>query len=310
MSEFEIGLENKEMGKWLVVDGYNLVFRSFYAIPHLARADGFPTNAIHGWVRSLWRLADEERPDEILVVFDLGDDPRKMALLPEYKADRAEMPDELRQQLPVIKELTRRLGADMVEIAEVEADDIIGSYAVSLSRQGHQVYIVSSDKDFAQCVNDSVWMMTPPATASAKSGWRRIDAAGVKEKFGVRPDQIPDYLSLVGDSIDGIPGVPGVGPKTAAKWLEEYGSIDGVLENVSRLKPERFREKVEAERENLARNLSLTRLNCEVEVPVFQKYELDREALFSLLDDLEMKNHLKEARRRYPEPDLLTGLEN
>lgn len=297
------------MGKWLVIDGYNLVFRSFYAIPHLSRADGFPTNAIHGWVRSLWRLADEERPDEILVVFDLGDDPEKLALLPGYKADRAEMPDELRRQIPVIKELTRKLGADMVELAEVEADDIIGSYAVSLAREGHEILIVSSDKDFAQCVGGQVRLMVPPPTASGKVGWQRLDAEGVKTKFGVTPAQIPDYLALVGDTIDGIPGVSGVGPKTAAKWLGEYGSLRGVVENVTRLKPERFREKVAAERANLERNLRLTKLNCEVVLPPFKKYPLDSEGLFALLGELEMKTHLKEARRRYAGPDLFSGLE-
>jgi len=297
------------MGKWLVVDGNNLVFRSFFAIPHLSRADGFPTNAIHGWVRSLWRLADEEKPDEILVVFDLGDDPKKLALLPGYKGDRAKMPEELRQQIPMIKEITRRLGSDLVEILEVEADDIIGSYAVSLAMEGHEVLIVSSDKDFAQCVGGNVWMIVPPPTASGKIGWRRLDATGVKEKFGVTPEQIPDYLALVGDTIDGIPGVAGVGPKTAAKWLEEFGSLEGVLNHVEELRPERFREKVEADREKLKRNLCLTKLNCQVELPPFQKYPLDRDGVFTLLEELEMRTHLKEARRRYPEADLLTGLE-
>lgn len=294
------------MGKWLIIDGYNLVFRCFFAIPHLSRADGFPTNAIHGWVRSLWKLSDEEKPDEILVVFDLGEDPEKLVLLPGYKSERAEMPDELRQQVPVIKELTRKLGADLVEIKEVEADDIIGSYAVSLAREGNQVYIVSADKDFAQCVGERVWMMVPPPTANAKVGWRRLDPAGVREKFGVTPEQIPDYLALVGDTIDGIPGVPGVGPKTAAKWLQQYGSLSQLLENVAELKPDRFRGIVEAERKNLERNLRLTKLNCNVDVPPFQKFQPDPDGLFALLEGLEMRNHLKEARRRYPGPDLFS----
>lgn len=296
------------MGKWLVVDGYNLVFRSFYAIPRLSRSDGFPTNAIHGWLRSLWKLSDEENPEEILVVFDLGDDQEKLALLPEYKADRAEMPEELRRQIPVIKELTRKLGSDLVELAGVEADDIIGSYARALAKEGHEVHIVSADKDFAQCVGERVRMMVPPPTANAKVGWSRLDSAGVKAKFGVTPEQIPDYLSLIGDTVDGIPGVRGVGPKTAVKWLERYGTVQGILDHVDELKPDRFREKVAAARSDLERNLRLTRLNCEVELPPFQKYELDREGLFSLLSELEMKNHLKEARRRYPEPDLFSGL--
>lgn len=297
------------MGKWLVIDGYNLVFRSFFAIPHLSRADGFPTNAIHGWVRSLWKLSDQEKPDEMLVVFDLGDDEQKLALLPGYKEDRAEMPDELRQQVPVIKELTKRMGADMVEIAGVEADDIIGSYAVSLAREGHEVRIVSSDKDFAQCVGERVSMMVPPPTANPKVGWRHLDPDGVREKFGVKPEQIADYLALVGDVSDSIPGVPGVGPKTAAKWLQTYASLEGLLDHASELKPDRFREKIEAHRENLERNRQLTTLNCNVEVPPFQRFKSDPEGLFTLLEELEMKAHLKEARRRYAEPDLFSGLE-
>ncbi len=297
------------MAKWLVIDGYNLVFRCFYAIPHLSRADGFPTNAIHGWLRSLWKLSDDERPDEVLVVFDLGEDPAKLALLPEYKAERAEMPDTLKPQIPVIKEMTRKLGADMVEIAEVEADDIIGSYARALADEGNEVFIVSADKDFAQCVRDGVWMMVPPPTANAKTGWRKLDAAGVKEKFGVSPDQIPDYLSLIGDAIDNIPGIPGVGPKTAAKWLEEFGTIDGIYSRLEEVKPERFREKLVENRENLARNLQLVTLNCDVVLPPYQKYHPDAEGLFSMLEELEMRTHLKEARKRYPGPDLFSGLE-
>lgn len=296
------------MAKWLVIDGYNLVFRCFYAIPHLSRSDGFPTNAIHGWLRSLWKLSDEQKPDEVLVIFDLGDDPNKLELLPGYKSDRAEMPESLRPQIPVIKEITRKLGADMVEIAEVEADDIIGSYAASLAREGHQVYIVSADKDLAQCIREGVWMMLPPPSANVKAGWRLLDAAGVREKFGVSADQIPDYLALIGDTIDSIPGIPGVGPKTAAKWLQEFGSVPGILDHLDQIKPERFREKLDASRDVLRRNLQLTTLNCRVAVPPFQKYRPDPDALFKLLEEMEMKGHLKEAQRRYPGPDLLSGL--
>lgn len=296
------------MAKWLIIDGYNLVFRSFYAIPHLSRADGFPTNAIHGWLRSLWRLDDEEQPDEMLVVFDLGEDPAKLALLPEYKADRIEMPEDLKRQIPVIKELTRKVGLDMVEIAGVEADDIIGCYAARLAQEGHEVYIVSADKDFAQCVRDRVWMMVPPPTANAKVGWQRLDSVGVREKFGVEPHQIPDYLALVGDSIDNIPGVPGVGAKTAAKWLQEFGSIDGIFARLEEIKSARLKGNMIENRANLVRNLQLVTLNLEVVLPPFQKYQPDPDGLFGMLEDLEMKNHLKEAKKRYPEPDLFSGL--
>src|SRR5699024_6697731 len=114
--------------------------------------------------------------------------------------------------------------------------DIIGSYAVALADKGHEVHIVSADKDLAQCVTESVSLMVPPPTANAKVGWQRLDPAGVLAKFGVTPAQIPDFLALVGDTVDGIPGIPGVGPKTAGKWLSEYGSLTKILENVEQLK--------------------------------------------------------------------------
>jgi len=294
------------MGKWLIIDGYHLLFRNFYAIPPLKRSDGFPTNALHGWARSIWKLSDDEKPDEILAVFDLGEDRERLELFPEYKADRPSMPEELRQQVPVVKKMTRMLGVDMVEIEEVEADDIIGGYARMLAEDGHEVFIVSGDKDFAQCVGDGISLLIPPHSASSKAGWQRLDPAGVLEKFGVRPDQIPDYLALIGDTIDGIPGIPGVGPKTAERWLSQYGSIEGILENVDQLKPLRFREIVLAEQENLKRNLQLTTFKDSIDLPPFEKLDPDPEGLCALFEELEMKNHLKEAKRRYPGPDLFT----
>lgn len=294
------------MKKWLLIDAYNLVFRSFFAIPHLSRSDGFPTNAIHGWIRSIWKLQDTEKADRMLAIFDLGEDPEKYELLPEYKAQRAEMPDELRQQIPVIKDMTRKMGLDLMEVNDVEADDLIGSFATSLADEGDQVDIVSSDKDLAQCVNDRVSLLLPPATANPKSGWRRLDVAGVKEKFGVEPSQIPDYLALIGDTSDNIPGIPGVGPKTAAKWLEKFGSIERILHHCDELTPQRFCTVVRGSREVLDRNLRLTKLNCEVPLPPYRTHDLEPGALYQLLEELEMKRHLEEARKRYSQPDLFS----
>src|ERR1017187_7943577 len=137
------------MAKWLLVDGYNLAYRCFFAVPELSRADGFPTNALHGWVKSLWRLSDQEKPDGVLVFFDLGGAQDRLALLPEYKAQRDEMPEPLARQVPVIKALTRAMGLGGVEQDGVESDDLLASHAVALSRRGDEVVIVSSDKDFA-----------------------------------------------------------------------------------------------------------------------------------------------------------------
>jgi len=211
------------MAKWLLVDGFNLAYRCFHALPELTRADGFPTGALHGWVKSLWKLIDLEKPDSTLVFFDLGESEDRIALLPEYKAQRKPMPDPLRQQIDPIKTLTRVMGLAGIESAGVESDDLLASEAVRLARAGDDVVIVSSDKDFAQIVDERIKIMLPPPSANPRLGWRLLDAAGVQEKFGVPPAQIAHYLALVGDTSDNIPGLDGVGPKTASKWLAECG---------------------------------------------------------------------------------------
>ncbi len=233
------------MAKWMLVDGFNLAYRCFHALPELTRSDGTPTGALHGWVKSLWRLADEVKPDHSLVFFDLGESAERVALHAAYKAQRKPMPDALRAQIDPIKALTRAMGLAGIEQEGVESDDLLAAEAVSLARSGHEVVIVSGDKDFAQVVSDQIKIMLPPPSANPKLGWRVLDAAGVQEKFGVPPALIADYLALVGDTADNIPGLDGVGPKTASKWLGEHpGGLEGVLAAASVLKPERFREAV------------------------------------------------------------------
>jgi DNA polymerase I len=292
------------MAKWLLIDGFNLAYRCFYAIPELTRSDGFPTNCLHGWVKSLWKLADQEKPEAILVFFDLGGPQDRLALLPEYKAHRQEMPESLVKQLPYVKELTKALGFVGIEMEGVESDDLLAAQACALAKQGHEVLIVSSDKDFAQIVDDRIKIMLPPPTANPKLGWRLLDAAGVQEKFGVPPTQIADYLALVGDTSDNIPGLEGVGPKTAAKWLQQYGNVEGVIAHASELKPERFQELVRTNAENLRRNLKITTLNLSHPTVAAEKVAVSPEALFKLLEELEMKTSLLDARKRYGQPEL------
>ena len=292
------------MAKWLLVDGFNVAYRCFFAVPELARDDGFPTNAVHGWVKSLWRLMDQERPAATLVFFDLGGAQDRLALLPEYKAQREEMPEALVKQLPYIKAVTRAMGLVGVEKAGVESDDLVASQAVHLAAGGHEVLIVSADKDFAQIVGDRIMLLLPPPSANPKLGWRRMDAAGVKEKFGVLPKQIPDYLALVGDASDNIPGIEGVGPKTAAKWLNEYGSLEGVIAHGRELKPERFRESVLALSDLVRRNLKLTTLNLGLETVAAERLMANPEELMRLLGELEMVGSLADARERYAQAEL------
>jgi DNA polymerase-1 len=290
--------------KFLLVDGFNLAYRCFFAIPELTRSDGFPTNALHGWVKSLWKLADQERPDATLVFFDLGGAQDRLALHPEYKAHRAEMPEALVRQLPYVKTLTRAMGLAGIEKDGVESDDLLASEAVTLARDGHEVLIVSSDKDFAQIVGERIQIMLPPPTANPKLGWRRLDAAGVAEKFGVPPARIADYLALVGDSSDNIPGVAGVGPKTAAKWLGEHGSLEQVIAHAAELNPERFRATVAADADRLRLNLKLTTLNLSLAPVPTERPEPQPGELFRLLGELEMKTALADARARYEQPEL------
>ncbi|PTY04776.1 5'-3' exonuclease [Opitutaceae bacterium EW11] len=292
------------MSKWLLVDGFNLAYRCFHAIPELTRADGFPTNCLHGWVKSLWKLNDQERPEAILVFFDLGGAQDKLALLPEYKAHREEMPDALVRQLPYVKSLTKALGFVGIEMDGVESDDLLASQARALASAGHDVLIVSSDKDFAQIVDDRVKILLPPPTANPKLGWRLLDTSGVVEKFGVPPAQIADYLALVGDTSDNIPGLDGVGPKTASKWLQQYGNVEGVIAHASELKPDRFQETVRSSADLLRRNLKVTTLNLSLPTVAAEKTAVQPEALFQLLEELEMKSSLADARKRYAQPEL------
>lgn len=286
-------------GKWLLVDGYNLAFRAFYGMPELTRADGFPTGALHGWIKTLWRLQDDQQPDATLVFFDLGGAQDRLALHPEYKAQRKETPEALERQIPLIKELTRALGLVGIELDGVESDDLLASQARALAHAGHEVLIVSADKDFAQCVSDRIKLLLPPPTANPRLGWRTLDAAGVVEKFGVPPVQIADYLALMGDASDNIPGVAGCGPKTAARWLHLHGNLEGVIAHAAELAPERLRAEVAARADDLRRNLKLTTLMTNSPLPWVEPGPPDTAKLFTLFEQLEMKSTLAEARRRY-----------
>ena len=290
------------MSTWLLIDGFNLAYRCFFAIPELTRADGFPTNALHGWIKSIWRFTDQEHPAGTLVFFDLGGAQDRLALLPQYKAQRAEMPDALVKQLPHLKTLSRALGLAVIEQNGVESDDLLAAQAVVLARAGDDALIVSSDKDFAQIVSDRVKILLPPPSANPKLGWHIMDAAGVAEKFGVPPAQIADYLALTGDASDNIPGLDGVGPKTAAKWLQQHATLDAILASAATITPDRFRAPLLASADRLRLNRRLTTLNLALPTLAptdIVKQEPDRAALFAFLEEMGMKTARAEAETRY-----------
>ena len=282
--------------RWLLVDGFNLVFRSHFAMErsNLRRqSDQFPTGALHGWMKSLLDLRDGEKPDRCAVFFDLGGSDRHLAALPEYKAQRDDTPEEIVQQLPEIKRLTALLGFQVFERRGVEADDLIATAVRILSASGDECVIVSADKDFGQCVGGPVVQLAPPPTANPAAGWRRFDPAAVTEKFGVPPSRIADYLALVGDASDNIPGLKGVGPKTAVKWLTEYGDLEGVLAATDVLQPERFREQVKAEAGRIRGNLALVTFRTDFDFEPGQPVSEDVAAVEAFLAEMEMHSTLR-----------------
>jgi DNA polymerase-1 len=237
------------------------------------------------------------------VFFDLGGSDRHLAVLPEYKAQRDETPEDIVLQLPEIKRLTALLGFQVFERRGVEADDLIATAVRILSASGDACVIVSADKDFGQCVGGPVVQLAPPPTANPALGWRRLDPAAVTEKFGVPPERIADYLALVGDASDNIPGLKGVGPKTAVKWLTEYGDLEGVLAAADALQPERFREQVKAEAERIRSNLRLVTFRTDFAFEPGTPVAEDVAGVEAFLVEMEMHSTLRRYQAKHGRAD-------
>ncbi len=206
----------------LLVDGSSYLYRAFHAMPDLRSPDGFPTGAVHGMVAMLKRLHEQFPAEHAVCVFDAKGRTFRDDWYAEYKAQRAPMPESLVQQIEPIHEVVRLMGWPVLEVPGIEADDAIGTLAKVAATQGHRVVISTGDKDLAQLVGPQVTLINTMSNET-------LDEAGVLAKFGVAPDRIIDYLTLIGDTVDNVPGVDKVGPKTAVKWLAEHGSLDGVI---------------------------------------------------------------------------------
>jgi DNA polymerase-1 len=213
----------------VLVDGSSYLYRAFYALPPLSTSDGRPTGAVYGVGNMLRRLHKDYDTARIAVVFDAPGKTFRDALFEDYKANRPPMPDDLRQQVEPLLELVEALGLPLLRVEGVEADDVIGTLARQETARGGKVLISTGDKDMAQLVDGKISLIN---TMTGKF----LDPEGVRDKFGVPPERIIDYLALVGDSSDNIPGVPKVGPKTAARWLQEYGSLDAIIERADEIK--------------------------------------------------------------------------
>jgi len=285
-------------GKLWLVDGSSYLYRAFYALPPLSSSSGEPTGAVLGVLNMLNRIFKEDDPQLIAVVFDAPGRTFRDDLFEEYKAHRPPMPDELRSQIAPLIEAIPALGLPMLRVTGVEADDVIGTLAEHAARAGLSVVISTGDKDMAQLVNDQITLVNTMFDT-------KLDREGVKAKFDVFPEQIVDYLALVGDSSDNIPGVPKVGPKTAAKWLNQYGSLDAIIEHAADIQGkvgESLRENLETL--ELSRKLAAIRRDVPLD---FAPHELTRkppdvEALTPLYQRLELNSLLRQLTGTVPQP--------
>ena len=261
-----------------LVDGSSYIYRAYFAIRHLSSPSGFPTNAIYGFTQMLLKLLKDHDPGHLAVVFDAGRITFRTELYPDYKANRAEMPDDLRQQMEPIRDMVRAFNIPVLELPGFEADDIIGALATRFSARGGNVVVVTGDKDLMQIVTEKVTLLD--TMKDKQSG-----IAEVHERFGVEPARVTDILGLAGDSSDNIPGVPGIGEKTAIKLISEFGSLDQLLERTHEVKG-RNGEKLREFRDQalLSRQLATIVLDVplEIDLDALESREPDREALNTL----------------------------
>ena len=269
----------------LLVDGSSYLYRAYHALPDLRNGEGFPTGAIYGIVNMLRKLRNDYPAKYSACVFDAKGKTFRDDLYPAYKEHRAPMPDDLRAQIEPIHEAVRALGWPILVVEGVEADDVIGTLAERATREGVRTIVSTGDKDLAQLVNDRVTLVNTMTNET-------LDPAGVQAKFGVPPERIVDYLSLIGDTVDNVPGVPKVGPKTAVKWLSEFGSLDNVIARAGEIKGvvgDNLRNTLEWLPKG--RELLTVKLDCDLskEVPTFD----------ALIDGGEDKTELVEFFSRY-----------
>ena len=291
----------------LLVDGHYYLYRSFYAIRGLRNSRGEPTNAIYGYAKAIRKMLSDLKPDLAAVIWDRGLPSRRTTLQPEYKQNRTEMPDDLRPQEEWLKENIPLFGPASVSLQDTEADDLIATYARSASAEGVEVIIATNDKDILQLTCDRIRIYSTAKTDAGAEGFRLLGLPEVQEKWGVLPSQIADVLALTGDSSDNIPGVPGIGDKTAVALITTHGSIETLLAEPNAISNPKLREKIIASRELITANREMVRLDEDLPLPhawsTFQirpKYP----ELIQALRECEFKGLLEEVQREAAKIEL------
>lgn len=274
----------------ILVDGSSYLFRAFHALPPLVSSKGQPTGAVKGVINMIRSLIKSYEDSNIAIVFDAKGKTFRSKIYTEYKAHRPPMPDELRSQIKPIHEIIEAMGLPLLIISDVEADDVIGTLSEQATAAGISTLISTGDKDLAQLVNDKVTLINTMTN-------ELLDSESVVAKFGVAPDRIIDYLALMGDKSDNIPGVPSVGPKTAVKWLQEYGSMDGIIENAEAVGGkvgEKLRDNIDLLR--LSYELATIKMDValDVRIPELVAGEENKQKLHELFSEMEFKSWIKE----------------
>jgi DNA polymerase-1 len=245
--------------KLLLIDGLGVAYRAFYAIRNLSTEGGVPTNALYGFIRMTQQLKHDWLPTHMAVVFDGGLPEERTEIVEDYKAQREPMPDELSVQLEAIDSYLDAARIPYILLEGQEADDVLATLAVEAAADGADVLLATSDKDLYQLVGESISIVPP------SKGGMSMGPAEVEAKTGVKPSLMVDWQSLVGDAVDNVPGVPGVGPKTAAKWLNAYGDLETIFNELDDLKPERFRPVLAELKEAVLKNRDVVRLRTDLE---------------------------------------------
>ncbi|HHH13916.1 MAG TPA: DNA polymerase I [Thiolapillus brandeum] len=282
----------------VLVDGSSYLFRAFHALPPLTNSRGEPTGAVVGVVNMLRKLVKEYQPKYMAVVFDAPGKTFRDELYEAYKANRPPAPEELKAQVPLLHEIVQAMGLPLLMVEGVEADDVIGTLATRAAEKGMKVLVSTGDKDMAQLVNGNITLIDTMTD-------RVLDPEGVEGKFGVKPEQIIDYLALTGDSSDNIPGVPKCGPKTAAKWLNQYGSLDELMRHADEVKG-KIGENLRASLEQLPLSRQLTTIRTDLELEVepeeLKPREPDTGKLRELFKQMEARRLLESLEAGDPEP--------
>jgi DNA polymerase-1 len=279
----------------LLIDASSLIYPAFHVMGELKTSTGFPTGAIYGYARTVLMLLREYPSQYVAVAFDSRGPTHRHEKFSEYKAHRPAMDEALAAQIPKIKELTDALRLKKFEVPGYEADDIIAALVPLAAAQGLDVLIVSGDKDLLQLVGDGVRVLKPGRDVTRDL--KILDSAGVQQYLGVRPDQVLDFLALVGDSVDNVPGVPGIGEKTAQKLLSQFPSLEALLENLDKVEPKKLSEKLKAFQEQARLSRELVKLNpppLDVSLEECRAQPPDLERLRALLEELEFRSLLQE----------------